>query len=167
MRLFVMTDSEPYINAEDVDWDLFDDRVLPNGLTAREHARTVGLGFAIVQGKLTQRLVDGLLVTYGRPSLVSNKRGTKAIDIGPATAAVEGLAQAERALDEALVVHAHAIAVAGDRLAEATAARDEARANRNEVIREVYRQGATGHALAREVGLSVPRVNQIVAGARL
>lgn len=84
-------------------------------------------------------------------------------EVGTAADAVAG---ARSRYERVKADSAATIARARAEEAAARQARIDATAVRDRLLREAYATGATARSLAEVAGISVPRVNQIVAGAR-
>lgn len=136
MLTWTQGDSTP-VTADEVDWSLFDpERV--------EHVKAK-TAFAFEQGICTRGIMAGWLVTFHDKGKLSGRtrggRSARPVDIQPAVSALAVLGAAKRA-------------------------HEEAKQGFSEAIRAVYAEGATATSLHRELGLSLSRVNQLVAGAR-
>lgn len=107
-----------------------------------EHVKTRMLAGPLASGAVPARLLAACQETYGSENVSRSKSGHKLVDLSPIA---EARARSDAAAD-----------LAADALR-----------NYRETIRDCYRAGATARAIASAAGLSVPRVNQIVAGARL
>lgn len=106
-----------------------------------DHIKTKMLAGPLAEGAVPARLLAACLVSFGGSHISHAKNRASIVDLSP--------------VREAKLRHELAAQHAADALAEY-----------RRTLREAYRQGATARALAEEAGLSVPRVNQLVAGAR-
>jgi hypothetical protein len=116
---------------------------------------------------LAQTTVDALAITYpaeGKISVRSESGRRHLVDLVPAELAglVDAIAEAEGRLSRAKDDEADARTLA--RSARATL--DSLVRDRNRVVRDTYASGVPASHLVDATGLSLPRVNQIVAGAR-
>jgi hypothetical protein len=125
------------ITEPDIDWSGWFD---PERL---DHVRSL-LSHALAEGTCTRSVVAGLMVAFGRKDTLSVSRRSRS--------------HAPVDMTSALVAQAN---VSAQRAATAQAVSDY-----EEAVRSVYRDGATAGALARSLGLSLSRVNQLVSGAR-
>lgn len=107
-----------------------------------EHVQTKMLSTQIAAGMVEARMLAACQETFGSANVARSRKGHKLVDLTP-------------------ISQARARADAAAALAE------EAKLAYWETLRECYRAGATSRAIAEATGLSVPRINQLVAGARL
>ena len=144
-----------YAPAE-VDWSLF----RPDAL---EHVQWLLRG-QIEAGEIPGNLLGGCLVSWGDRSKVASVKGGRRqpVDLAPIAEPAEALRRSE---DNVALAKVN-LERAKSRLDDARLAEKVDRRALHEALRAVYAEGATAPALADAVGLSVPRINQIVAGGR-
>lgn len=111
---------------------------------------------------ITQRIIDSMAITYPAEGFVASRSRTNVVDLAELELACSMVADAETALAEAK----EQLATYTEQVHRFRAGVGAFNATRRQEMRKAYRAGATAAAIAEVTGLSIPRVNQLVAGAR-